>query len=472
MGFILQQPRTHGTVWQHIAASAGQGYDIAPSIMEPSAPNNPISADASSQEHLTLVQMNDMLNQGVAATVAYARKHSPYYQKSLASAPAVLRTTDLAKLPLTTKQDVSAHNEQFWCVAQNQIQDIATTSGTTGTPTLYPITQADMSRLALNEYLCFTAAGIKPGDVVILAVTLDKCFMAGLAYFEGLRKIGATVIRVGAGSPAMLLSMVQRLNANTIVSVPTFLKRVASYAKQEGIDVAHCSVRKLICIGEPMRDTNWQLNTLGSEIANAWNADIHSTYGVTELAASFCECEQGNGGHLLPQLLHAEILDDQHNPVPDGQVGQLVATTIGVTGMPLIRFATGDMTFMTREPCACGRITPRIGPILGRRDQAMKLKGTTVYPTAVQRSLQSIAQVLDYVMIATAPTTLCDELEVIVAWRGDEKEDIAIEMIITRLVGDLKVSPKVRLAPMAEIQKLGHSRELRKQRVFIDQRNA
>lgn len=456
-----------------IAAAFGWGYHDSPPTMKSTPPKNSTNPAADFDvllDFLTQQQMDVMLDQGVAQAVLYAREHSPYYQKTLADAPQVTCIADLKHLPLTTKQQVSADNEQFWCVSQNQIQDIATTSGTTGTPTLYPITHRDMDRLALNEYLCFTAAGVKPGDVVILAVTLDKCFMAGLAYFEGLRKIGATVIRVGAGSPAMLLSMVQRLNANTIVSVPSFLKRVASYAKQEGIDVAHCSVRKLICIGEPMRDTRWQLNALGNDIANAWNATIHSTYGVTELATSLCECAQGNGGHLHPQLLHIEILDDQHNPVPDGTVGQLVATTIGVTGMPLIRFATGDMTFMTHAPCTCGRITPRIGPILGRRDQAMKLKGTTVYPTAVQRSLQSIPQILDYVMIATTPTTLCDELEVVVAWRGEESHEIATEMILARLAGDLKVSPRVRLAPLAEIQKLGHSRELRKQRVFIDQR--
>jgi phenylacetate-CoA ligase len=403
------------------------------------------------------------------AAIAYARAHSAFYKQKLADATEVENVADLQTLPLTTKREVSQFNDQFWCGGAETFIDFCTTSGTTGIPTLYPLTQSDLDRLGRNEELCFRQVGISPGDVVMLAVTIDKCFMAGLAYFEGLRRLGATVIRVGAGSPAMLLGMAQRLKPIAIVSVPSFLKRVAAYANQQGIDPAQSTVRKLICIGEPVRDSNWHLTVLGAQIAQDWNAKVYSTYGITELACSLCECEAGMGGHLNPQFLHIEIIDDAGAPVPDGHQGQLVATTIGVAAMPLIRFATGDITFMTREPCPCGRSTPRIGPILGRKDQAMKLKGTTVYPAAVQRSLQEIEQVIDYVMIVTAPTPLSDELEVVVAVRGPGDE--AESAIREKLRGDLKIVPTVRIAPLAEITALGHSNDLRKQRVFLDRRD-
>jgi phenylacetate-CoA ligase len=126
------------------------------------------------------------------------------------------------------------------------------------------------------------------------------------------------------------------------------------------------------------------------------------------------------------------------------------------------------MTCMTRARCACGIWTPRIGPILGRRDQAMKIKGTTVYPAAVQRVLSGIEQVSDYVLIATSPSALSDELEVVVAWRGDAAN--ALDLLHERLRGELKVCPTVRLASPAEVAQLGDSRELRKQRVFVDKR--
>jgi phenylacetate-CoA ligase len=426
------------------------------------APPRDIEPELNSQ------QIGVLADVGVAATVAYARKYSPFYQQSLADAPVIRTTAELQQLPLTTKKQVSQASEQFWSVGRQSLVDISTTSGTTGVPTLYPLTQADFNRLGMNEFFCFSRVGLKAGDTVILAVTIDKCFMAGLAYFEGLRQLGVTAVRVGAGSPAMLLSMMNRLQATAVVSVPSFLKRVAGYAKQQGIDLTTSSVRKLICIGEPVRDASFHLTPLGEQVATAWGARLYSTYGVTELATSFCECSAGQGGHLHPQLLHAEILDDAGQPVPDGHVGQLVATTIGVEAMPLIRFATGDMTFLTRERCKCGLWTPRLGPILGRRDQAMKIKGTTVYPAAVQRSLQELDGVIDYVLIATAPTPMSDELEVVVAWKGDAGG--ADELIREKLCGDLKVTPTVRLATMAEIQSLGDSRELRKQRVFLDRR--
>lgn len=419
---------------------------------------------------LTPLQIGAMLDQGVAATVAYAREYSPFYRDRLRAAPPVVSTADLLKLPLTTKRQVSESCEQFWAVPREQLVDISTTSGTTGVPTLYPLTHADLQRLGFNEFLCFSRVGLHAGDTVILAVTIDKCFMAGLAYFEGLRQIGATAVRVGAGSPAMLLSMIDRLQPTAIVSVPSFLKRVADYAKQHDVDLAASRVTKLVCIGEPVRDANLEPSPLAKQVSSAWGAQLFSTYGVTELASSLCECQAGRGGHLHPQLLHVEILDDAGQPVPDGQIGQLVATTIGVQAMPLIRFATGDMTFMTRERCACGLHTPRIGPILGRRDQSMKLKGTTVYPAAVQRCLQGIDGIVDYILIATAPTPLSDELEVVIAWRGDSSG--AAERVREHLRGDLKVGPAVRVATLAEIQTLGASRELRKQRVFLDRRNS
>jgi phenylacetate-CoA ligase len=415
-------------------------------------------------------QIEAMLDRGVAETVAYVRQHSPFYRQHFSGLPEIRGIADLSKLPLTTKHHVSQYNRQFWAVAGDRFVDVATTSGTTGEPTLYPITQKDLDRLGHNEQLCFTRAGLSCADVVLLAVTMDKCFMAGLAYFEGLRRLGATTVRVGAGSPAMLLSMVQRLGATAIVSVPSFLKRVAEFAREQSIDLHGVGVRKLICIGEPIRDMDWKLSPPGAQIAGDWNASLYSTYGITELASSLCECSAGRGGHLHPELLHAEVIDDEGQPVPDGAIGQLVATTIGVEAMPMVRFATGDMTFLTRERCDCGLWTPRIGPILGRRDQAMKIKGATVYPAAVQRALHGIQAVGEYLLIATSPTSLSDELEVVIALRPGCGAESALELIREKLRGELRVSPSIRFATPGEIAALGASRELRKQRVFLDRR--
>jgi phenylacetate-CoA ligase len=414
-----------------------------------------------------------LLDDGVARTAAYACANSPFYRERFDAAglrPAdIASTRDLRRLPPTTKHDVSASGERMWCVPWKRVVDLATTSGTTGLPTLYPLTEADIRRLGYNEFLSFTCAGLTPDDVAIVAVTLDKCFMAGLAYFEGLRQIGATAVRVGSGSPVMLLSLVERLEATAIVSVPSFLDRIARHAAETGLDLAGSSVRKLICIGEPLRGADFQLSPPGAQLSRAWGARMYSTYGVTELAGSLCECDAGQGGHLHPELLHVEILDAEDRPVPDGEIGEVVATTIGVEALPLLRFRTGDLAFLRRERCACGLWTPRLGPIVGRKNQMMKLKGTTVFPAAVERALSQVEQVVDYVMIVTSSAPLADELEVAIAVKGDEAA--ACQRARDVLRGELKVTPSVRVAPIEEIVRLQEPEGSRKKRVFIDRRS-
>ncbi len=428
------------------------------------------TGEASLDEH-DQVQLRDA---GIREAVAYAATHSPFYNRLFAEeqidAEAVTDARTLESLPFTTKGDLGRLGRDFWCVGDDQIVDISTTSGTSGEPTLYPMTAGDIARLGRNEFLSFQCAGIARADTVLLAVTMDRCFIAGLAYYEGLRQIGSTVLRCGAGAPGHLLAMVEKLRPKVIVSVPSFLKIVGEFGASQGISVAGSSVEKLICIGEPLRAADHSLNPLGEILKAQWNAELFSTYGITELATSFCECDAGAGGHLHPSLLHAEIVDEEGRTVPGGQVGELVATTFGVEAMPLIRFRTGDMTYLRREQCECGRVTPRIGPILGRRNQMMKIKGTTLYPSAVQRILDGIEGVRDYVMVVTSPTPLSDELEILVALVDEVAE--SSEMVGHRLQGELKVKPRIRIESIENIERFQHSQNLRKKQRFIDRRAA
>ncbi|MCP4638951.1 MAG: phenylacetate--CoA ligase [bacterium] len=424
------------------------------------------------EANMTLPDVQRIWDQGVARTVAHAYAHSAFYQRMLDAASLtpddIVCVRDLAKLPFTSKDDFVDGTGPFTCVPPEAVVDIATTSGTTGEPTLFPVTSADIDRLALNEYLCFKGVGLGPSDTVLLAVTMDRCFMAGLAYFEGLKMIGAATVRVGSGPPGMLASFLQRLQPTAIVSVPSFLRKVGLYADDHGIDLRTSSVAKLVCIGEPLRQRDLSINTLGAQVEELWGARVYSTYGTTELGTSFCECDAGCGGHCHPTLIYPEIVDDDGNPVPDGEEGEVVATTFGVQGMPLIRFRTGDRSFMVSEQCDCGLWTPRLGPILGRRSQMMKIKGTSVYPAAVQRVLDGMEDVVDYVMEVTAPNELSDELAVIAVVRGEP--EAARARVADRLQAELKVRPGVRVTDMAELERLQGVRTLRKKRVFIDRR--
>jgi phenylacetate-CoA ligase len=421
---------------------------------------------------LSRAEIDQMWDAGVAAASAYAYQCSPFYRRLFDDAgltPEDLRcVADLRRLPLTGKRDLGNAPGVFWAVPSERVVDIATTSGTTGTPTLYPLTVEDVERLGWNEYLSFRCAGLTASDTVLLAVTMDRCFMAGMAYFEGLKRIGAATVRIGSGPPGMLLSFLDRLQPTAVVSVPTFLKKVAQYAQENKLSLTDSAVRKLICIGEPVRERDFGLNPLGQQLEILWNARVYSTYGLTELATSFCECNAGCGGHLHPSLVYVEILDEDGNPVPEGETGEIVATAFGVSAMPLLRFRTGDCSFMTHERCACGRWTPRLGPILGRKDQMMKIKGTSVYPAAVQRILDGMDEVMDYVMIVTSPSPLSDELTVMVAAKGEASA--APDRIANRFQAELKVRPTVRLTTLSEIEQLQGAHTLRKKRLLVDRR--
>ncbi|CAN5256864.1 phenylacetate--CoA ligase [soil metagenome] len=426
----------------------------------------------SDERFLTPEQISGLHDAGIRSAVQYAAGESPYYRNLFRERgidPArVQGVRDLAMLPFTTKQDIAENCVEFWTCGMDRIADVSTTSGTTGEPTHYPLTPTDVTRLGRNEELSFACAGITPRDIALLAVTMDRCFIAGLAYYEGLRRIGASVIRVGSGPPGLLLNCLQRMSPTVIVSVPSFLLRVSEYAGANGIELKRSSVQRLVCIGEPVRDSEFVLNPLGERLESEWGARVYSTYGVTELASSWCECDAGAGGHEHPELVHTEVVDNEGNALGDGEIGEVVVTPFGVEAMPLLRFRTGDISFLRRERCACGRWTARVGPILGRRGQLMKLKGVSVYPAAVQRVLQGFEQVLDYALLVRSESPLSDELEIVLSLRNGQYS--ALKSIGEKLQGDLKVRPRLRIESAEALERLQSEHNFRKRQHFIDLR--
>ena len=174
-------------------------------------------------------------------------------------------------------------------------------------------------------------------------LTLDRQFMAGMAYYTGIRKLGAGIIRVGPGVPSLQWETIFRLKPTVLVAVPSFILKMLQYAADHGIDPAASSVKKAICIGENIRQNDFSLNILGNKIISSWNIQLISTYASTEMQTAFTECESGCGGHLQPDLLIVELLDDQDQPVPPGEAGEVTITTLGVEAMPLLRYKTGDL---------------------------------------------------------------------------------------------------------------------------------
>jgi phenylacetate-CoA ligase len=404
--------------------------------------------------------MSSALDQHWPETFRYAKKFSPFYREMFRGSQGV---PPLETLPTADKKVLSERNRDFLCVPRSRIAEIVTTSGTTGKPLLWQLTANDVQRLAANEKISFQCAGLTPRDTVLVAVALDRCFIAGLAYWQGLRELGCAVVRVGASSPLLVLEMIGRVQPTAIVAVPSFLRVIADKARETKFDLTHCSVKKAVCIGEPIRDGKFLLNLSGRAIEKAWGAKIFSTYGVTELANSLCECNAGQGGHLHDQQLHLEILDDDSNRLPDGEVGEVVATTFGVEAMPLIRYRTGDCAALFSAKCTCGRNTSRLGPVVGRKNQKLKFKGTSLFPSMLQAVLEE-AGVEKFTVVARRENELSDAVEIL--FHGDAKIPALRDAVQARA----KITPLIRRVSRAEIEKLLLPPDARKRRTFLDLR--
>ncbi|HEY0653965.1 MAG TPA: AMP-binding protein [Chryseosolibacter sp.] len=415
--------------------------------------------------------IRDFQFQRLREAVNYVSLSSPFYKSQFQKhgvGPDLRNWDDFVRLPTTSKDDLQNRNWDFLCVRKNEIVEFTSTSGTLGKPVIIGLTEKDLQRLAYNESISFACADGSSDDLYQLMLTLDRQFMAGIAYYEGIRKLGAGLIRVGPGLPSLQLETIQRLNPTVLVAVPSFIVKLIEYAKQVGYDLNTSSVKKAMCIGEGIRNDALTLNTLGKKIKEAWGIELYSTYASTEMQTAFTECGHGKGGHLHPELLYVELLDDNGHVVADGREGEITITTLGIEGMPLIRYRTGDIARIYQEPCLCGRNTLRVGPILGRKQQMIKLKGTTLYPPALFDLLQ-LDGVRDYVVEAFTGSLGTDELRLHVYFDESAKE-ATHQRLLTAFQARLRVIPDIVTVSGKEIEALQHSGNTRKLKKFIDNR--
>ena len=428
-------------------------------------------------EYLTPAEQKAYQEERLHEQLQYLQQHSPYYRRLFAEQQidiASIRTLeDLQRIPFTEKKDLQLHNDDFLCCPREQIIDFVTTSGTLGEPVTFGCSDKDLERLAYNERKSFACAGIKPESVVQLMTTLDKRFMAGLAYFNGLRALGAGVIRVGNGIPELQWDTILRLKPDAIMCVPSFVLRLIDYARQNNIDYHHCSVRKIIGIGEGLRNQDFSLNLLGQRLHEAWpEVELYATYSSTEMSATFSECEHGCGGHVHPELIIVEIIGEDNKPVPDGEVGEVVITTLGVEAMPLLRFRTGDMAAKIVAPCACGRQSYRLTPLVGRKNNMIKLKGTTIYPPAINDVLNNTEYVENFVVVVRPSAAGTDEVIVRIGLKKgcSLAADDLVKDLKDRFRARLRVAPLVEILPVDVIQKINFPAQSRKPILFIDER--
>jgi phenylacetate-CoA ligase len=414
-----------------------------------------------------IIRLQEELLRELISRVA---RTSPFYAERFSrgevDAAAVRTLEDLALLPFTSKQDIQERNEDFWAAPKERLAEIVATTGTTGEPIYVAMTAQDLERLTECERRGFSWLGARRGDRFHLAVTLDNLFVAGLAYHLGLREMGVATYRVGAQPARRHLDLLKQLRPDGIVAVPSMLLSLARQARRDGEDLAAFAPRRAMLIGDSIRDESLGPNILGRQLAQEWGGELFSTYGLTEAGLAFHECPRHLGLHSHPDLVVVEVVDDAGRPVPDGESGELILTTLQVEGTPLLRYRTGDVGFRVSGACPCGRGGPRIGPILGRKQHRLKFKGTTLYPKALQDALLSVDGVENFVIEAH---TGDDETDRIVIRVGTRREDPRFRKAVGECVyAKARVTPEVCLTSPEAVEGLRFEGGRRKPRIFID----
>ena len=419
------------------------------------------------KEKIRLVQ-----EQKLQQLLLYLQENSPFYQEVFSQNQIDIRSVitldDLIKIPVTTKEQMQERNMDFLCVDRAEIIEFTATSGTLGKPVTIALTQNDLDRLAFNELLSFTSMGATNEDIIQLMLTLDRQFMAGIAYYSGIRELGAAIIRVGPVAPAQQWEIIYRLNPTLLVGVPSFILKLTDFARENHFDPNASSIKKALCIGENIRTPELQLNALGKKISKSWNIELYSTYASTEMQTAFTECSAGCGGHLNHELLILELLDEKDQPVINGEPGEVTITTLGVEGMPLLRYKTGDICIAYEGACECGRESLRLSPVIGRKKQMIKLKGTTLYPPALFDLLNGLPEVQEYVVEVYKNELGLDEVILnLHPARLNERTDKHIK---STLQGALRVIPEIKYLPLEAIHRMQFPDGSRKAIKFIDRR--
>ena len=307
------------------------------------------------------------------------REHSSFYKNKISKAGIrwedIRSIDDVKHLPFTDKEELRQDEALALCaVPEEEVVRIHSTSGTTGKSVVIPYTQQDVEDWADMMVSCLQIAGVTNKDRVQVTPGYGL-WTAGIGFQNGCEKLGAMVIPMGPGNTEKQLAMMQDLRATVLIGTASYGLLLAEEAMQRKIlDKIH--LRRAVFGSERWGDNMRQ------RMEDILGIESYDIYGLTEVYGPGIgiDCECHSGIHYFPDYLYFEIINPETGELlPDGQVGELVITTLVKEGMPLIRYRTHDLTYIKREPCQCGRPYPQIGRILGRSDDTVKIKGVNVY---------------------------------------------------------------------------------------------
>lgn len=401
-------------------------------------------------ETLPRQELEKLQLERIKSTLTVA-SNAPYYkdqfQKHNISPDAIRCLDDFRKLPFTTKADMRA-NYPFGLLAGN-LEDavrIHSSSGTTGNPTVIIHSQHDLDSWANLVARCLYMVGLRKKDVFQNSSGYGM-FTGGLGFQYGAERLGALTVPAAAGNSKRQIKFITDFKTTALHAIPSYAIRLAEVFQEEGIDPTESSLKTLIIGAEPHTDEQRR------KIERMLGVKAYNCFGMTEMngpGVAF-ECLEQNGMHIWEDCYLVEIIDPETlQPLPDGEIGELVLTTLDRNMMPLIRYRTRDLTRIIPGECPCGRTHRRIDRIKGRSDDMFIIKGVNIFPMQIEKILVQFPELGSNYLITLE--TLHNQDEMIVEVELNElSTDNYIQLentrkeIVRRLKDEILVTPKVKL---------------------------
>ncbi|MBQ1854314.1 MAG: phenylacetate--CoA ligase [Prevotella sp.] len=412
-------------------------------------------------------QLEQLQLERLKATVAHAM-NSPFYQekfKELGITPDDIQTLDdVKRLPFTTKEDLREHYP--FGLASVPLKDcvrLHSSSGTTGNPTVVLHTQKDLEEWANAVARCLWMVGSRPEDVFQNSAGYGM-FTAGLGFQYGAEKVGMLTVPAAAGNTKRQIKFIRDFGTTVLHAIPSYASRIYEVMKEEGCDPRRDTSLRVLCIGaEPHSEEQRQ------RIEQNLGVKAYNSYGISEMmgpGVAF-ECPEQNGLHIWEDYFIVEIIDPVTlQPVADGELGELVLTTINREGMPLLRYRTRDLTRILPGKCACGRTHKRLARLQGRSDDMIILKGVNIFPIQIEKILLKFRELSTDYLITLETTDSGDvmtvEVELSQLFTDDYTRLNQLQREITRQLKDeILITPKVKLVPKGTLKTSDEAKAVR-----------
>lgn len=411
------------------------------------------------EEGFSRSELEALQNERLRATVNHCMD-SAFYAKRFADCglkPSDIRTVDdLKKIPFTTKQDLrDTYPFGIASVPLKECTRLHSSSGTTGNPTVILHTAKDLDQWANAVARCLWMVGCRPEDV-FQNTSGYGMFTGGLGFQYGAERLGMLTVPAAAGNTLRQLKFFTDFGTTVVHAIPSYAARIYEVMVEQGIDPRKdTSLRTLVIGAEPhSEDTR-------KRIENMLGVKAYNSFGMSEMCGPGVafECKQQNGLHIWEDYYIVEIINpDTLEPVPEGEIGELVLTTINREAMPLLRYRTRDLTRILPGECPCGRKHVRLDRMKGRSDDMIILKGVNIFPIQIEQVLMQFSELASDYLITLETLADNDAMKVEVELSDMYIDDYAklqrLEKEITRRLHDeILITPKVVLVPKNTLPK-------------------